>query len=143
MEISQIDIFRIIKKVVPRQTLLQRSRYIVADVEQNRVLYKRNRKASQNTIHPAQLYSSELLHVPTSINSTNLTLADTYRLNKVEPTRNDLQLGDERFEENRRQEEADDDIDYEPRYWAEEDYEPRYWNPDDYAEPTRRSTRII
>jgi len=125
-------VFRITKKIVPRQPTLERSRYIVEDAEQNRVLFKRNRKASRDTIHPARLYASELLLMPSSQNNTNLTMADTYILNKVEPTRNDLQLGDEMEE-----------VDYEPRYWVEEepDYEPRYWNEEDFAEP-RRSTRI-
>jgi len=140
-------VFEITKKIVSRQPTLERSRYIVKDAEQHRVLFKRNRKASRNTTYPARLYSSDLLQVPNSKNGTNLTLADTYILNKVQPTRNDLQLGDEEIVPLLNQD--DEEPDYEPRYWNEEDYaepdyEPRYWNEEDYAEPTpvRRSTRV-
>ena len=138
-------IFRIKKKITPRKGLLERSRYIVEDLN-GRVLYVKrltNRAGDSDKFTPKQFYTSDLLLIPNSINDTTLTLEQAIKLSGVEPNQNDLTFNDPEEEAEHRvvaprnrpigrqeNEEVDDD-DYLPRYSLRNvNYEPNYWQRD-------------
>ena len=87
-------IFEITKKIIPKKGFLERERYYIRDIENGRPLYV---KSATGLLHLKQFYASDLLKVPTDKNETGLTLLDAFKLNKVEPNRNDLYFlqGDE------------------------------------------------
>lgn len=85
-------IFRVLKKVTPREATLERSRFFVADLRGRQLYVKRqtNREGDSNVYTKKQFYQSDLLKVPTDKNGTRMTLKKALKLNSVEPNMNDL-----------------------------------------------------
>ena len=90
-------IFRISKKIVPKQGLLERNRYFVEDLQGRPLLVKRltNREGNSDIYTKKQFYSNELLHIPTDVNGTQMTLKKALKLNGVKPNQNDLTVLEE------------------------------------------------
>ena len=87
-------IFRISKKITPKQGVLERNRYMVEDLQGRPLCVKRltNREGDSNVYTVKQFYSNELLHIPTDVNGTQMTLKKAIELNGVKINQNDLTL---------------------------------------------------
>jgi hypothetical protein len=85
-------IFKITKKITPRQGTLERSRYFVSDLQGRPLYVKRltNRTGNSDVYTKKQFYSNDLLLIPSNKNGTKLTLEKAMKLNGVEPNLNDL-----------------------------------------------------
>jgi hypothetical protein len=143
-------IFRVVKKVTPKEATLERSRYFVVDLQGRYLYVKRqtNRAGNSDVYTKKQFYQSDLLHIPSDENNTTMTLKKAMKLNGVEPNLNDLTFLNEvdddnnvpRQEQPRKRKGGDDDDDdndddhlpqpktrsqtnvqYEPNYWVEEE----------------------
>jgi hypothetical protein len=141
-------IFRVVKKVTPRETTLERSRFFVADLRGRQLYVKRqtNREGNSDIYTKKQFYQSDLLQVSSDENGTSMTIKNAMKLSGVEPNLNDLTFLNEadndnvpRQEQPRRRRGGNDDDDddddddlpqpktrsqtnvqYEPNYWVKE-----------------------
>ena len=79
-------IFRILKKIIPRNGTLERSRYIVGTVDQTRMLVNK-----QDGTKPRQFYANSLRRVgEDETDYKNMTMQKAVQLSGVELTRNDV-----------------------------------------------------
>ena len=79
-------VFRILKKIIPRNGTLERSRYIVGTVDQTRMLVNK-----QDGTMPRQFYANSLRKVAEDeTDYKNMTMQKAVQLSGVELTRNDV-----------------------------------------------------
>ena len=79
-------VFRILKKIIPRNGTLERSRYIVGTVDQTRMLVNK-----QDGTKPRQFYANSLRRVgEDETDYKNMTMQKAVQLSGVELTRNDV-----------------------------------------------------
>ena len=79
-------VFRILKKIVPRNGTLERSRYIVGTVDSRRVLINK-----QDGTKPRQFYASSLRKVADDeTDYKNMTMQKAVQLSGAELTKNDV-----------------------------------------------------
>jgi hypothetical protein len=79
-------VFRILKKIIPRNGTLERSRYIVGTVDSTRMLVNK-----QDGTKPRQFYASSLRKVPDDeTDYKNMTMQKAVQLSGTELTRNDV-----------------------------------------------------
>jgi hypothetical protein len=79
-------VFRILKKIIPRNGTLERSRYIVGTVDQTRMLVNK-----QDGTKPRQFYANSLRKVDEDeTDYKNMTMQKAVQLSGAELTRNDV-----------------------------------------------------
>ena len=149
-------IFRVVKKVTPKEATLERSRYFVVDLQGRYLYVKRqtNRAGNSDVYTKKQFYQSDLLHIPSDENNTTMTLKKAMKLNGVEPNLNDLTFLNEVDDDNvPRQEQPprqappprggdddnDDDVPRRPQRNVQ--YEPNYWVKEPPKAPKPRKKR--
>jgi hypothetical protein len=78
-------IFKILKKIVPRKGMLERSRYVVGSVDGTRMLVN-----TEKGTKPRNFYSNSLKKVEKDEKDSDLSMVDAIRLSGVDLNRNDV-----------------------------------------------------
>ena len=78
-------VFKILKKITPRNGLLERSRYVCGTTDETRMLVNK-----ENGTAPRQFYANSLMKVGKDEKDYNISMIDAIELSGVKSTRNDV-----------------------------------------------------